>query len=144
MGDERLKPGLTGSGMPASVVLEKRKRERRVRERRRHGAGVFPAPVVASTVIGDMTLSHVSLTVSGPRASRRLTASQYRALMSLLIRPGGRAAAEELARDALDMQGFGDPTALRKCIQRLNALLRTVGDAAYIQWRGHVVSLVIR
>lgn len=125
------------AGPAAGVLFDRRHRERRVRAPR------VTTPLSPSTVIGQITLSHVRLTISGPRASRRLTASQYRALMSLLVRPEGRATAEEVAREAFDMHGLGDPTAMRKCIQRLNGLLRAIDDGAHICWRGQIVSLII-
>ncbi len=100
------------------------------------------ADQVPVTDIGDIRLDHIHMTITGRRGSRHLTSSQYRTLLALLFRPGFHAMAPAIAWHALDISTLNDPTAMRKCIQRLNGSLRAVSGSVQICWRGSVLTLV--
>jgi hypothetical protein len=92
--------------------------------------------------IGSIRLDHIHMTIAGRRGCRHLTSSQYRILLALLVRPGFCALAPTIAWHALDMASLDDPTAIRKCIQRLNKSLREVDGGLQIAWNGSEIALV--
>lgn len=84
--------------------------------------------LIHPTLFGDVSLDHGRMCLAGPKGSQRLTASEYRVIVSLLNHTSWRASAAQISVEARDAECADDLGALLKSIERVNHALRVVSD----------------